>query len=73
MAYRHGLTDEAWREFATGLREALAAPPHLTVSVRVQATTEQGCIDRGELRRDVPILLSAGTDPSVLHRDLQRR
>src|SRR5262249_25454161 len=41
VAYRHGLTDEHWRDFATALAEALSAPPEVAVSIRVRATTEQ--------------------------------
>jgi hypothetical protein len=43
-AYRHGLTDECWRDFAEALRTALAAPPEVSVSVRVHVTTEQGFV-----------------------------
>jgi hypothetical protein len=42
VEYRHGLTDDAWTEFAAALAEGLAAPPDVAVSIRVRATTEQG-------------------------------
>jgi hypothetical protein len=41
-AYRHGLTEECWRDLGEALREALASPPGVSVLVQVHATTEQG-------------------------------
>jgi hypothetical protein len=43
-AYRHGQTDECWRDLGAALRDALASPPGVWVSVQVHATTEQGYV-----------------------------